>query len=226
MRNSVIFALLAIVLAAVVLFLAARAPQSSYSAPPSVSIATSTEAASTTNYSVSAAYPRFGISAIDAHIKSDVDKGIADLEAQAQQDQPAKNGFPQYTFMSQFSDPYIGSDFISVRLVLDAYTGGAHDMPTLIGENFHRDTGQAVTLDEALALTGKTLDQVAQAAKQQLAQNPDTQPTGVWGPGSDPDPQNYQSFLINKNAVVFIFQPYQVAPYAAGAPEISITRIK
>ncbi|HUO50208.1 MAG TPA: DUF3298 domain-containing protein [Candidatus Paceibacterota bacterium] len=226
MRKSIVFALLSIVLAAVVLLLVARAPMQSFTAPAQATVATSTITVSTTEYTVQADYPQFGIPAIDAKIKADVESGVSDLEKQALQDKPAENHFPTYTFDAQYSDAHIGPDFVSARLVLAAYTGGAHEMPVIIGENFHRDSGQIVTLQEALALTGKTLDQVAAAAKAQLAENPDTQPTGIWGPGSDSDPKNYATFLIQKDNVVFIFQPYQVAPYAAGTPEISIPRVK
>ena len=80
-------------------------------------------------------------------------------------------------------------------------------------------TGKPVTLDQTLALTGMTLDQVASSSKEQLAQNPETAPTGIWASGSDPTPDNYSTFLIDQNDVIFIFQPYQVAPFSSGAPK-------
>jgi hypothetical protein len=193
---------------------------------PGISVSTSTITASTTEYTVDAAYPQFGISAIDSQIKTTVQSGVSDLETQADQDKPAENGYPIYSFTCLYNSPYVGSDYVSVLIACGAYTGGAHEMPTIIGATFDRATGKSVTLDQALALTGKTLDQVAQEAKQQLAQNPDTMPTAIWASGSDATSDNYSTFLINQNHVVFIFQPYQVAPYSSGAPEVTIPRVK
>jgi hypothetical protein len=191
-----------------------------------VGVSTSTITASTTDYTVDASYPQFGIPAIDSQIKATVVSAEQDLISQAEQDQPVENGYSPYNFTSLFDSAYIGPDYVSVRLVLSDYTDGAHENPLIVGETFDRATGQPVTLDQALALTGKTLDQVAQEAKQQLAQNPDTAPTGMWASGSDPTTDNYQEFLINQSDVIFIFNPYQVAPFSSGAPEVSIARIK
>jgi len=202
------------------------APSAAAPSSPQIVVATSTITASTSEYTVDSNYPQFGIPAIDTQIKTWVQNGIDDLESQANNDQPAENNFPLYSFTSQFSRAYVGDDYISVELVLSDYTGGAHELPVIVGATFNRSTGLPVTLDEALALTGKTLEQVAQEAKAQLAQDPDTQPTDMWSSGSDPVPNNYQTFLVTADSVIFIFQPYQVAPYSAGAPEISISRIK
>lgn len=191
-----------------------------------MSVATSTIATSTNEYTVDAEYPQFGIPAIDSQIKAWVQSGIQDLTAQADTDKPAENGYPTYSFTSSFSSAYIDQEYISVPLVLAQYTGGAHEMPVIIGATFDRATSKAVTLDQALALTGMTLQQVAVEAKKQLAQNPDTAPTGMWASGSDPTPDNYSTFLIDQTDVTFIFQPYQVAPFSSGAPEVSIPRIK
>lgn len=197
-------------------------------------VATATSMASTTEYTVDISYPQFGIPAIDSQIKADVVAGENDLITQANTDKPAENRYPQYAYTCAFNQPsiganyapYIGSDYISVAVVCAPYTGGAHENPVVMGETFDRSTGKRVTLDQALSLTGMTLSQIASSSKAQLAQNPDTAPTGIWASGSDPTSDNYSTFLINQDAVTFIFQPYQVAPYSSGAPEVSIPRVK
>lgn len=191
-----------------------------------IAVATSTITASTTEYTVDAQYPQFGIPTIDTQVASTVQSAASDLESQAMQDQPAENNYPLYNFSSIFENTYLGSDYVSAEIVLSDYTGGAHENPVIYGATFDRATGQPVTLDQALALTGMTLEQVASSSKAQLAQNPDTQPTGMWASGSDPTPDNYSTFLINKTDVVFIFQPYQVGPFSSGAPQVVIPRIK
>jgi peptidoglycan-N-acetylglucosamine deacetylase len=226
MKTRVVLIILAVVVIALGLF-ALNGPQSlTHFGSSSGSVSTSTITASTTEYTVDAAYPQFGIPAIDSQIKTIVENGVNDLETQADQDKPAENGYPLYSFTCLYNSPYIGSDYISVLIACGSYTGGAHELPTIIGATFDRSSNQPVTLDQALTLTGMTLDEVASSSKHQLAQNPDTEPTGIWASGSDPTPDNYQTFLINESDVTFIFQPYQVAPFSSGAPEVSIPRIK
>ena len=40
--------------------------------------------------------------------------------------------------------------------------------------------------------------------------------------GVTPEALNFQSYAIEGDALVLIFPPYQVAPYAAGTQEVSI----
>ncbi len=40
--------------------------------------------------------------------------------------------------------------------------------------------------------------------------------------GASPDPANYQDWLLTPEALTFIFEPYQVAAYAAGPQTVSI----
>lgn len=225
MRVAILLGVVLIIIVAIVLS-QMKGPLLTMSGSSQITVATSTITASTTEYTVDAEYPQFGIPAIDSQIKATVESGISDLESEAQQDQPAENNYPQYNFSSIFENVYIGQDYISAELVLAYYTGGAHENPVIVGETFDRATNQPVTLDQALALTGDTLPQVAAEAKRQLAQNPDTDPTGMWASGSDPTPDNYATFVIDQNDVIFIFQPYQVASFASGAPEVSIPRVR
>ena len=44
--------------------------------------------------------------------------------------------------------------------------------------------------------------------------------------GADPKPENYNVFLVGKDKVTFIFNNYQVAPYAAGHQEVWFSRVK
>ena len=40
--------------------------------------------------------------------------------------------------------------------------------------------------------------------------------------GAGPLPENYQDWLLTPDALVFIFEPYQVAAYAAGPQRVTI----
>jgi hypothetical protein len=215
-----------IVLVGIAAFFTSQRSQEMLPTSGQLTVSTSTITASTTEYTVDAAYPQFGIPTIDSQIKAAVVAGENDLIAQAQQDKPIENGYPQYSFDCIWDSPYVDVYYVSARIVCGTYTGGAHENPIVIGATYDRATGQPLTLDQALGLTGMTLDQVASSSKQQLAEAQDTAPTGMWASGSDPTPDNYGTFILNTEDVVFIFQPYQVAPFSSGTPEVSIPRVK
>ncbi|MCE9541802.1 DUF3298 and DUF4163 domain-containing protein [Candidatus Kaiserbacteria bacterium] len=192
--------------------------------PQAVTVSTSTLAEEGTDYSVHAEYPQFGISAIDEQIRSAVAAGADELKKQAATDTPVSHGFRKYEFIGTFSDVYTGPEFISVREVVAQDTGGAHPLPVMLGLSFNRATGKMLTLDDALALTGLTLAQVAEQSKAQLSAKLGSD---IIAPeGFEANPDNYSAFVVHENNVIFIFQPYQVAPYSAGAPETVFARQK
>ena len=47
----------------------------------------------------------------------------------------------------------------------------------------------------------------------------------LFADGALPKPENYQTFVVGADSVTFIFQEYQVAPYAAGPQEVSLPRV-
>lgn len=189
-----------------------------------ITVATSTIFEESLDYQIDAEYPRFGIPAIDSKIQARIVAGVASLKSQASEDQPAKNDFPQYQYAANFGSVYIGDSIISVRFDTGDYTGGAHGLPYIFGMNFDRASGRELTLDDALALTGRTLTQIATEAKTKLTTQLGDDILDITG--ADARTENYAAFYITKKDVVFIFQPYQVAPYAAGAPEVAIPRVR
>ncbi|MBI5470679.1 DUF3298 domain-containing protein [Candidatus Kaiserbacteria bacterium] len=209
-------AILALVLGAVFVF---RMPGPSL-APAQATLATSTVQEETSGYVINVAYPQFGIPAADIQIKAIVDRAVTDFKMVPPYNEP---GFPKYEFDGSYDSAYIGPDIVSARLILYQDTGGAHGNAIAIGLNFDASSGVPISLDEALALIGKTLPEVADAATKQLTKDFDI----VQFPeGATPTLENYQTFLISKNSVTFIFQQYQVEAYAAGMPEISFSRVK
>jgi len=187
-----------------------------------LTLATSTLAEEGTDYSVGVEYPQFGDAAIDAQIRDAVAAAAAELKAQAAKDAPVSQGFRKYEFIGMYSDVYIGPDIVSFRQVLAQDTGGAHPLPVVEGFNFDARTGRRLTLDDALAMAGLTLDTLAAGAKAQLAQQFDGDV--MFPEGAVAKIENYGTFLISKDTVAFIFQPYQVEAYAAGTPEVSFAR--
>ena len=210
-------AILALVLGAFFVF---RMPGPSAVVSTPITLATSTIQEETATYVINVAYPQFGILAADTHIKAIVDRAVADFKAVPPY---TETGFLKYEFDGSYNSSYIGPDIVSARLILYQDTGGAHGNAVAYGLNFDASSGAPLTLDQALSLIGKTLPEVADTATVQLTKDYEMVqfPEGVL-----PTPENYQTFLINKDSVTFIFQQYQVEAYAAGMPEITFARVK
>lgn len=171
-------------------------------------------------YSIQAEYPQFGIPALDGEIRGAVEVAVAGLKAQPAN--PSPHGIKN-EFSSTFDSVYIGPDIVSVRLLLSQYTGGAHGLSVAVGVNYDRANKKLLTLDDALALTGKTLEQVSASA---LAQLNERYSEVQFPDGAAPAPENYAAFTVDAENVTFTFQQYQVEAYALGMPQVVIPRVR
>lgn len=173
-------------------------------------------------YRIEARYPQFGIAAVDEKIKAVVDKTVAAFKEYPAN--PPNSSVSQNELTISFDSVYVGPDVVSAELLISEYTGGAHGNSIIIGVNVERATGEEISLDDALVLIGKTLPQVARASlielKTTLGENI------IFPEGADPKTENYGTFLVSKERVTFIFNNYQVAPYAAGHQEVWFKRVK
>lgn len=191
-------------------------------APATTSFATSTVSEKTDAYTIDAQYPQFGIPSIDAQIEKIETDAIADLKAQPQA--PHDTELAQNSFYGRFDSPYVGTDYVSVELTLSDYTGGAHPITAFQGLVFDRKTGKRLMLDDILLLIGKTLSEVSSSSASSLAGQ--LKENFLFPEGAAPTSENYSSFILDASSVTFIFQQYQVAPYAYGPQRVSFTRLR
>ncbi|HEY4488537.1 MAG TPA: RsiV family protein [Candidatus Paceibacterota bacterium] len=174
------------------------------------------------HHSILVRYPSFGLNEFDNAIDIAVQELAKEVRDQATEDKPGTQGFRKYELVGGYEDTYADATHASVRLQLSEDFGGAHPLAIIRAFNFDRQLQKVMGLDDALALIGLSLEQVAAEAKRELDRQLGDD---VISPeGADPKPENYQTFLLSESAITFIFQPYQVAPYAAGAPEVSFPR--
>lgn len=174
----------------------------------------------TDTYSINAQYPQFGIPAVDALLKQTVEEAVANFKTYPAN--PPESAVTQNEFIGVIGSTYVGADVVSVQLIFSEYTGGAHPNATFLAITVDRKAGKELTLDDALAMTGLTLEQVAAESLKQLKA---TLGEGVmFEEGAAPKPENYSTFVVSADKVTFIFQNYQVAAYAAGPQEVSFGR--
>jgi hypothetical protein len=126
------------------------------------------------------------------------------------------------SFTGRFDNVYLGSDIVSVELILSSYTGGAHPSTIFSGVAYDRTTGKRLELADALKLIGKSVAQVS--AESSVSLKGQLRDSFMFKEGADTNPENFSSFLVTKGAVTFVFQQYQVAPYSFGPQRVSFPR--
>jgi len=176
----------------------------------------------TPEYSIDLAYPQLGL-ALDSEIQSLFDERVAKIKELAQDQPPSPLSPGPYRLTSTFHSAYIDPDIVSIQLSVYSYSGGAHGLSTTYGFNLKRESASKLTLEDALSLIGLSLSEVA---NQSLIQLETRLGDAVFPEGVSPESQNFQTFVVNAEEVTFIFQEYQVAPYAAGPQDVSFPRTR
>ncbi|TSC86175.1 MAG: Uncharacterized protein G01um10148_681 [Parcubacteria group bacterium Gr01-1014_8] len=171
-------------------------------------------------FTITMKYPNFGLAAIDTAITAKIDEVILGFRPYGLDN--TDTDVP-YDLSSVYDSTYIGPDIVSARLAISTYMGGMHPLTDIRGLNFERESGRELTLDDALKLIDLSLNDVAKKARSELSKMLE----GSFFPeGTEEKRENYATFIVNADSVIFIFQEYQVGPYAVGPQEVSFQRRK
>lgn len=115
----------------------------------------------------------------------------------------------------------------SVLCGIYIYTGGAHPNTYSGTFNFDMRTGKKISISDLLTEGG--LQRVAMFSKEQLQAKlgAGLEETGAYDEdwikeGTAAAEENYQAFTLGENALTIYFDPYTVAPYAAGPQKVEI----
>ncbi|MBI2120635.1 MAG: DUF3298 domain-containing protein [Parcubacteria group bacterium] len=103
--------------------------------------------------------------------------------------------------------------------------GGAHGNASYSSETFDMN-GKIYALDDLFLLKTEYLARISRLATEHFKNDPDIlfDPKGkTFGSGLDPKIENFAVFTVSGDAIVFQFQNYQIAPYAAGAPTFEVS---
>ena len=174
-------------------------------------------------YFIDVDYPLLGLP-IDGKVKNLVEDAAEDMRRCTEWAPPCPRGASgRFTLTGGLASAYLGPDLVSVGLVLSYYNGGAHGYSTAYGFNFDLRSNRELTLDDALQMLDMSLEDLSASAIEQLK----TKPWFIQGYarlGAAPDPENFQTFTVSGESIIFTFQEYQVGPYAAGWVEVTFPR--
>lgn len=122
-------------------------------------------------------------------------------------------------------------DVISFDCTVSIYLGGAHPNSYEKTLTYDLKTGRKVTLSELFKSKSDYLKRISDYSiealkKQQRDPENQIEPDVEWiTKGAAPEADNYGSWNIAKKGLVITFDPYQVAPYAAG-PQVVVVPYK
>ena len=163
---------------------------------------------------------------INSLLQSEVEKNIADFVKNVDDVQIFK-GAATSSFSLHFEPALIGPKILSIRLNYSQYSAGAahpisfiHPFNYLLNEQKKIEklsdvfTNVSSTLSVLSSLSQKDL-------KKQFGEDYEFMKDTIEN-GTAPKEENFQNFIFEKENFVIIFNPYEVAPYAAGILEVKI----
>ncbi|MFA6427274.1 MAG: DUF3298 domain-containing protein [Candidatus Magasanikbacteria bacterium] len=115
-------------------------------------------------------------------------------------------------------------DYISVRLFFTEYLGGAHPVSWTYTIDYELDVRHLVDLGDIFNVKEDVyLPRLSELSQPLLVSQLDDMADLQWiEKGTKPVKSNFKNFNVTAEGLKFVFDPYQVAPYAAGMQEITI----
>lgn len=160
------------------------------------------------------------ISKINQQIAAQKDKWIIDQQPLVKEVKQREVFCSTYGNEVNYGVTYNKNDMISLLFEGYLYAGGAHGMPYRMPQTFKLSTGKLLSLTE---VTGLTKQQVMDKVKEKFNELYEKNPEAYWENARElVEKLSYDeySYYVEQDGVHIYFDPYFVAPYAAGFVEI------
>ena len=224
---------LAIVILVMVFFFLLKSNKSTHDADTDVKVV---DIAEEKDYlSIHASYPSYAPTSIQNDMKSFVEMQIDQFKKNTSLETLSEEeleflGFDdgrKYILEITFEEKH-STKLLSYIFKVVSYTGGAHDNLVIYSLNYDRDTNQRISIQDIVnadVIPTKLKEVVQEEAFNVLSEHisPPTEEQMGWiDEGLAPILNNYETFYTSDDSITFILQPYQVAPWAYGAPEVEV----
>lgn len=164
-------------------------------------------------------YPILGIKALDDNLKASIDKIISDFGPGEKSEHWKSQLYIDYKISSY------KKRFLSVRIYVYQFTGGAHGSQTLISKNYDLKTSKEITYNDIFSQDYDYLQAFWRNTEPQLTHlfKGRGQYDAAWlREGSAPKSANYHDYYFSDKGVMIYFGQYQVAPYSEGTFEVPV----
>lgn len=151
-----------------------------------------------------------------------VDSRIAYMEQKVGE---SEEGYEQRgdSFGSSFDGfAYRDDHYISFLQSEYDYEGGAHGMPSRESFTFHLQTGERLVLSDII---GNSEEEQREIVARYFGEMINAAPERYWENAMDIVRQKTdlgENFVLTREGLLFYLLPYEIAPYAAGFPEVII----
>ena len=203
-------------------------------ANPVVTAATLSGGVAATGATYEVRYPQVGgladpsaAATIDTVLRDQADAAVRDFRTGIGKDPQAGPNQPS-TLQLDYSVAYRSPDVLSLRVSSYSYpSGAAHGADVLSTFTFDLASGRRFALADLVRPGSGYMDALAAEARAQLKLTladweTDSSMTTWLATGTEPTTDNYAAWAITPGGLEITFGQYQVAPYAAGMPVVTI----
>lgn len=165
-------------------------------------------------------YPETGNAKVDADV-AEWARQLVDTFQTTYGEEPDL-GVP-YELESTYSTTHASPSVLSIIWKTASYTGGAHGNLEISTTTYDMKTGSLIDLYDVFGNLDIALDQTGRYSAKVLARSlGDMYNEDMLRSGTAPEAENFSAFALIPAGIRIFFQPYQVAPWAAGPQTVDI----
>lgn len=117
---------------------------------------------------------------------------------------------------------YKSASLVSILFTGSNYCGGAHPSPVFYSVNFDLEKGRIVAVKDLFRKGSGYYEKLSVLCIRELKKRDISSSSELINEGASSRAENFDCFYFKSDALVILFPPYQVAPYAAGPQEVII----
>lgn len=162
-----------------------------------------------------------GVRSVDNHVQFILEEAQVEVEAAAKELQNLDSAARAGLYIK--SESFAHSDTIkSYKLILSKNTGGAHPNTFFHTWTYDAETGKVFKFQDLFQPEHNPLWTIYPIVKEKLLAAEISDEDWIERGSGETNFENYRNFVIDGEELVLIFEPYQVAAYAAGPQEVRI----
>ncbi len=173
------------------------------------------------NYELDVCFPVTGTAFVDRSVQKLVAETIEEFKKNIGTDLPSHNW--KNVLKVSYSTFRFSEEIIGFRFEVYVFTGGAHGMTRIVTRNFSLGVQREMELKDVFRKESGYLAEISRITVKNLEKKLGFYAKEAWiKEGAGPKEENFAMFNLTPGAIIFYFEQYTVAPYAAGVQEVEI----
>ena len=171
-------------------------------------------------YQIIATYPVAQSTAVSAYFRTFVEDSITQFKEDTAWNNETEEVESEYLMLDISYERIKTAHVDNYIFHIDSFTGGVHGLQATKTFAFSQE-GKPLGIAELFTNGKDGLKTIAPYVQKELMKLDFAEKSWV-EEGAAPDEVNYQNFTIDEKGITFIFDPYQVAYYAAGGQKVTV----